>query len=463
MTKLVAVAKGPSLSLLKTQITQAEDLADLIEIRLDLLDVEALEHLREIPRTRPLVFTLRKLAHGGACTLSEPERLALFEDLLALKPEYCDIETDTELAFFEKVKEKFPRMKVIGSMHDFAKGKEHPEELFERMQKKEIDHYKLAVQAYSVNDALKLMMWAGKHQNLTCIAMGEDGNISRILAPLIGSEFCYAAIAAGDEEAGQLTLNDLVKIYRFKTLTPDTKIYALLGSPVDQSIGHVFHNRTLPEGNVYVKLHLDIPELPLFFSLMREFPFRGLSITMPLKEQLGRCITRIASEEGGNSINTIAFEDAYLIGYNIDGIAALDVLEKRAPVKGKKMVLLGSGGTGRAIAYEAVRRGASVRALNRTFERAKLLSEELNCEAGRLEDPQLHLADIVVNTIPADLVFDPESLPDHAIVMDLVYWHKNTPLLSAAKKRGCTCIHGEEVFEAQAVLQQKIWSAAELP
>jgi 3-dehydroquinate dehydratase / shikimate dehydrogenase len=457
MTRLIAVVKGPSLAAAKEEIAQAT-LADIHEIRLDLLDSRALLHLNELPRAKPHLYTFRKKTHGGARDIPEQDRLTLFEKCLAQNPEYCDIEADTDLAFFERVHEKYPRMQIIGSFHDFEIMPASLEELLERMHRPQISHYKIAVMAHTVNDALRLMAFAKDKEQLTCIAMGPDGQISRILSPVIGSEFCYAAIEEGDSPLGQLSLKSLCDIYRFRQLSKETKIYALLGDPVEKSAGHLFHNKSFPADAVYVKIHMPIPDMPLFFSIMRKFPFGGFSVTMPLKEQLGPFLTRIdpASATIG-SVNTIVVQDEHLIGYNTDGAGALNALERHRPVKGLKIAILGAGGSARAIAFEALKRQAKVTVLNRTLERAQALAKDFGCEAGPLEDFSKTRYDFLVNTVPVDLIFDPESLPSQAIVMDIVYWENETPLLKAAKSRGCVCINGLQMFQEQALLQQKIW------
>jgi 3-dehydroquinate dehydratase/shikimate dehydrogenase len=250
----------------------------------------------------------------------------------------------------------------------------------------------------------------------------------------------------------------LCDVYRFKKITPEWKIYALLGDPVNKSIGHLFHNKHLEKGAVYIKLHLPIPDMPRFFSTMRKFPFAGFSVTMPLKEQMTPYLTRIDPPSAAiGSINTILVQDEHLIGYNTDGAGALNALERHRPVKGLNVAILGAGGSARAIAYEAIQRKAKVVVLNRTFERAAALANDFGCEATPLEEFSRIRYDVLVNTIPADLIYDAESLSPAAIIMDIVYWESQTPLLKAAKERGCICINGLEMFQEQALLQQKIW------
>jgi 3-dehydroquinate dehydratase / shikimate dehydrogenase len=458
MTRLVGVVKGPTIAAAKEQMSRALPFADLIEIRLDLFDPKALLNLKELPRQKPIILTFRKKSQGGARDILEQERLALFEKCLSCQPEYCDIETDTDLSFFDRVCQKHPQMQIVGSFHDFEAMPANLEEVFEKMQRPQIAHYKIAVMAKTVNDALHLMAFAKEKKQLTCIAMGHDGQVSRILGPLIGSELCYAAVDEVDSPLGQLSLSSLCNVYHFRDLNPQTKIYALLGDPVDKSQGHLFHNQSFPPGAVYVKLHMAIPDMPRFFSLMRKFSFAGFSVTMPLKEQLEKYLTRIdpASIAIG-SVNTILVQDEHLIGYNTDGAGAMMALEHHGPVKGRRIAILGAGGSARAIAYEAIARGAKVIVLNRTVERAQALAKDFGCEAAPLEEFSKTRYDVLINTVPVDLIYDPQFLDPSAIVMDIVYWETETPLLKAARERGCLCINGWEMFQQQALLQQKIW------
>lgn len=134
---------------------------------------------------------------------------------------------------------------------------------------------------------------------------------------------------------------------------------------------------------------------------------------------------------------------------NTDGPGALNAIEKHTNVRGKRLAILGAGGTARAIAHEALKRGAMVSIYNRTIERAYQLAAEFGCTGHGLDE--LKDYDILVNTIPAQTVR--EILPA-ATVMDVIYAPKETPLLQAVKRAGCVCIYGEEMFIEQALLQQ---------
>ncbi len=458
MTQIVSIIYGPSISKAKEQLKKAAaEGADLAEIRLDRFELEELGRLSELPRSLPLIFTFRKKAHGGACELDDAERQSLFLRCLEANPDYCDIETDTESSFFEEVKKRHPKIKIIGSFHDLEK-MPPLEETLDAMQKPHVSHYKLAVLVQSASEAMKLLLFARERENLTCIGLGEAGQITRILGPLFGVGFCYAPIEKEDALFGQIALSDLHGIYRFRMLSPKTLIYALIGHPVAKSVGHLYHNKSFPKTAVYVKIDLDIPEMPLFFSLIRKLPFAGLSVTMPLKELLGKFLTSVEPDAAAiGSVNTMKIEEEHWRGFNTDGKGALQALERHVKVKGKHVVVLGAGGSARAIIFEALQKGAKVTVLNRTVERREALAKEFGCKAAGLDELGKLSFDVLINSIPADLLFDAKELPPKAVVMDIVYWEKETPLLKLAKERGCIAIGGMEMFEEQALLQQKIW------
>jgi 3-dehydroquinate dehydratase/shikimate dehydrogenase len=269
--------------------------------------------------------------------------------------------------------------------------------------------------------------------------------------------------ASGDVEKtgpGQLSVTELMDIYHYPQLNPKTSIYGLIGDPIEKSVGHIYHNAVFARRNVkavYVKMTVKPDELSEFISLAKELGMRGLSVTIPLKEKilpfvdmLDDCAKKIGA------VNTLLFQDGKILGTNTDGIGALDAIEKRVVVQGKKMVLLGAGGAARAIAYEAIVRGAHVLILNRTVQRAKETALALHCRGGGL-DALPDDYDILVNCSPDPMPIDAARIRPKTIVMDVVYSPHLTPFLQAAADRGCQIVQGEEMFLNQAVGQTAFW------
>ena len=432
------------------QIEKIAPWVDLVELRLDHFEIEA-------KPSCPVIFTLRKKEQGGVLEIDETTRLEKIEKYLELAPEYCDIEADTDPAFIERIAKKFPKVKWIGSYHNFNETPSDLGALLKTMENPHFAIYKIAVQANSTPDLLQLMIFAKESKApLSVMSMGEYGQPSRIIAPIVGSLLNYAGLDE-DPQLHRYSLKTLLGTFHYRQLSPDTLIYSLIGDPVEASPGHLFHNSRFQHNAVYIKMRVGGEEAPEGLKLIRQLPFGGLSVTIPLKELVSLHMDELTPAATAiGAVNTVIFREGRAIGANTDAPGALNAIEKYTPVREKRLAILGAGGTARAIAYEAMQRGALVSVFNRTTERAEALAEEFGCEGYALADLGSQPYDILVNTIPPKSGEVPQIRP-HAVVMDVVYHPKETPLLAAAKKKGCRCIYGEEMFVEQALLQQKEW------
>lgn len=421
------------------EINQVGSLADLIELRLDhFLEVSTL------PKPpRPTIFTFRKKEQGGARDLPEGERLSLLEQCLALEPEYCDIEADTDPVWIERMALRFPKIKWIGSYHNFEKTPDDLPAVLQGMKNPHFSIYKIALQARSTADMLRLMAFTKTCEvPLSAISMGEYGKPSRVLGKVFGSVLSYAGLQE-DITLGRYSLKELHEIFRFSQLNEQTQVYALIGDPVEQSPGHIFHNAKFQRNAVYVKMRIPESELEMCFPLIRKLGFSGLSVTIPLKEAI---VKFVEDTSGIGAVNTICGTK----GFNTDGIGALNAIEAKQSVKGKRVAILGAGGTARAIAFEAKKRGATISIYNRTLERA----HSLGYAGYHLDQLADHDYDILINTTPTSLKI---AMKPSKLVMDVVYSPKKTPLLQEAMSLGCQCVYGEEMFNNQALQQQDLW------
>ncbi|MGD0664985.1 MAG: type I 3-dehydroquinate dehydratase [Rhabdochlamydiaceae bacterium] len=284
-------------------------------------------------------------------------------------------------------------------------------------------YYKIATFANSTLDALKMLKFQRKHANVIGICMGEKGTLTRIMSP-----FTYAPLTESDKNAsGQLLWSELETIYRYRSITPDTRIYGLIGDPVSQSIGHLYHNdrfRQLKLDAVYVKMIVTPEELPQFFEAIEDLPFWGFSVTAPLKQKITGypANTLIRTEFGWQSCNT-------------DGVAARDVLGE---VAGKTIVILGSGGAAKAIESALSLQKAHVILLRRGME---ITSYDILINATSSPNP-----DFLDRFIPGKLVMDVAI--------------RTSPFLKRAASCGCRTMDGLPMYFAQAILQSKLWQRA---
>lgn len=279
---LVAVIKVSDLQTTRQQIKEAQQHADGIELRLDYAVTLDINFMTELRRTinLPIIFTLRKKSQGGFYSHTESQRLSDLFALCQLNPEYIDIEYDVSADFLEKIKSHYPKVKLICSYHNF---KETPEDLmgiFESLQHPCFYAYKIATHANNTLDALrmlKLVSTLHKQSILTGICMGEAGQCTRVLSPIVGNAMNYASLEAAHATApGQLTLAELLIDYRIKKLNKQSRIYATLTDDQKQ----VLYNQIielLNENAVYIKLHADQVSLGEIIRECSHLPFAGFS------------------------------------------------------------------------------------------------------------------------------------------------------------------------------------------
>ncbi|MBK7947964.1 MAG: shikimate dehydrogenase [Deltaproteobacteria bacterium] len=192
---------------------------------------------------------------------------------------------------------------------------------------------------------------------------------------------------------------------------------------------------------------------------------RQLSVSIPHKEAM---LALVDEQEpvvrAIGALNTVLREGDRLIGTNTDWIGALAALERVIPVQGQRAVVLGAGGTARAVVYALRQRGCEVFVLNRTRERADELVRALEAEGtGGLERLAALRPTILVNTTSVGMgewvsPVAADALDEGMVVLDAVYAPERTRLLAEAEARGATTVGGKWMLVYQAVEQLRRWT-----
>jgi shikimate dehydrogenase len=215
--------------------------------------------------------------------------------------------------------------------------------------------------------------------------------------------------------------------------------------------------------------HLPLPP-QLFAPTVRALPavgFRGVNVTIPHKEA-ALALADVATETARaiGAANTLTFENGRIHAENTDAGGFLSALN--APVFDRTALVLGAGGSSRAILYALQQGGArEIRVWNRSRERAEAVAAEFGAIVST--EP----AEIVVNCTSIGLL-DPEetfkALPIRAdelgagrLVVDLVYRHGGTLLLNAAKANGAEVVDGLEILVAQGAASLERWTGRTAP
>lgn len=433
-------------------LRKAKSLSHPLELRLDLfpsIDPEEVQNfLQTFPH--PILCTFRSSRDGGGFLGDRATQEEWIERILQWGPNFFDGEWLLERSFVERMQAQYPKTAWIHSCHEVREAPSNS--VLDRFWQKQGWGYKIVAHVESAQEALSWLLWKRRHLKVSVFCVGEGMEFSRILGAIDGNDLQFVYWERPLAK-GQLSLDMWKFRYRGESLSSRTKVYALLGNPVEQSIGDIYHNEVFQKEGldaVYVKIRVD--DLETFWPKALSWGFAGMSVTSPYKEKICPFLDRI--EDGGmGAINTIVEDRGKFLGYNTDGRGALDAIERHTPVRGKRLVILGAGGAARAIALEARNRGAFVTVLGRNREK---MGAWPGCEMGSFEDiPSSY--HILLHAASSSVDFPEEKLLAGAFAMDLVYAPRYTPFLQRAIVKGMVPIWGEEMFVLQAKGQFLLW------
>ena len=246
-----------------------------------------------------------------------------------------------------------------------------------------------------------------------------------------------------------------------------TELYGIIGNPVRHSLSPIIHNGAFRRmGLNAVYLAFEVKDLKDAMSGIRELGVRGLSVTIPFKTRILPYLDNIEDVAGKiRAVNTLSMKAGKLVGYNTDCCGALEALEEKVDLRGKKVILLGAGGAARAIGFGLKEKGCRVVIFNRSPHRAELLAKELGCAHHPLTSFKEMDGNILINAtsvgmhpLDTEIPVPKEILREGMMVMDIVYRPLKTKLLQEAEKRGCLTIDGLEMLARQGAGQLDIWT-----
>jgi 3-dehydroquinate dehydratase type I len=189
--------------------------ADLIEVRLDCLEIS--RKLSDVSASTkiPLIATNKLKSEKGFFTGTESERLQTLVNAAKNGFEYVDVDL-----LSPKHKESISQLKLVGakpivSYHKFdgALNVSAMEEILDEEIASGASICKIVTTAKQVEDnlpALSFVSFASSKAKLVCFCMGEHGKVSRLLSPLFGAFFTFASLETGNETAaGQMSVQEI--------------------------------------------------------------------------------------------------------------------------------------------------------------------------------------------------------------------------------------------------------------
>lgn len=254
-----------------------------------------------------------------------------------------------------------------------------------------------------------------------------------------------------------------------------TRRACVIGWPVKHSRSPLIHGYWLKKYGIDGSYTREAVTPEDFLAFVRSMPERGYcggNVTVPHKEAAFRLADEVSSEvRAVEAANTLVVKESRIGAMNTDIYGFTTHLTWMAPNwhrNKRPVVVLGSGGAARAVAYAVLQTGINkVRICNRTMERAVLLAgifgAKVEVVGWEEREDALAGAGLLVNTTtlgmagapPLDIRLD--ALPRDAVVMDIVYVPLETPLLREARRRGLLAVDGLGMLLHQAVPGFTAW------
>lgn len=272
-----------------------------------------------------------------------------------------------------------------------------------------------------------------------------------------------------------------------------TRLYCVFGDPVQHSFSPRLHNKAFDKANidgVYVAFRVNQETIQQAMNAVRALGICGCSVTMPNKLACIPYLDEIdPTAELIGSVNTLVVHDGKIKGYNTDGYGFLHTFEEMGvQIAGNKLVLLGLGGAGSAVALTAAMEYGlgEISVFNRSNgkswphaqEVVALINERTSCKAKLcdLNDKELLRtemsdAQMLGNTTNVGMgkfegqsvVPDASFFPEDMVVQDAIYSPAKSKLLELADEAGCRYTNGLSMLFHQGAKQLKLWTGVDMP
>ncbi|MEM6749773.1 MAG: type I 3-dehydroquinate dehydratase [Planctomycetota bacterium] len=497
--------------------------ADLVEYRIDDLadrPQDAAQLVAQSPL--PCLCTCRLAEEGGEFDGEETQRIALLEavGLASPGPSYLDLELASyqrsanlrqkvhlvvdqseNIESIEPGDEAAGRSaRLILSAHDFqGRPSNLTRKLADMAAHPACRVVKTAWMARSLRDNLEAFeLIRDSPKPAVALCMGEFGAPSRILAKKAGAFLTFARLDGDVGTApGQPTLHELLNLYRWKQQQPSTSVYGVIGWPIGHSKSPHLHNAGFSAAGfdgVYLPMPIP-PEYEHFKATVGAWiddphlHFNGASVTIPHKQNLlkfvrereghvdpladrvGAANTLVVKRDPSGAVRSLEARNS-----DVDG--ALDAIAQplggaRAELATRHAVVLGAGGSARAVIAGLVDTGAAVTLCHYKPEPAHKLAEEFGIDAAPWDQRTAVDANLWINTTPVGMhpnVDDsplgdttPDAFGPGVVVFDAVYNPPETKFLQQARAAGCAVATGVEMFLRQAAAQFEAWTNQPAP
>ena len=452
-----------------TELTALPDSVEWLEVRADLLGDIDPEWVRSHFRGR-LLYSLR--THEAPDRQQRLKAAARFYDRI-------ELETDTDLS--DELFQQIPSEKRLLAWYGQASELSELNDRFEQISAVPASVYKLVSTATTIaEEFLPLSLLKSlKRTDTIAFSTGSLGFWNRLVALQLGSPAIFGLAGSGSIVDMEPSIGKLINDYQLPELNSVKETFAIIGNPIFHSLSPRLHNasyRSMNHPALFVPLRVSsFAEFWREFVLSRKLdslgmPINGMTVSSPHKEEAllkAKTVSALArqSEAANILVRNNGWWDADTTDPDVIYTASRD---RSVRVKEKRAAVIGCGGAGRAIAAALVESGAGVTLINRGAERGEHAATLLGLPYMPLRDFDADGYDIVVNATPVgrdtdEVPFKVEQLNDGAVVIDLVYGSRPTPLVDTTRARQQIAIDGRDVLVTQVRHQFRLVTGKDMP
>jgi 3-dehydroquinate dehydratase/shikimate dehydrogenase len=472
--------------------------ADIAELRVDCLDPNERLLIRRFPGQAgiPVILAIRRAVDGGFFEGGEGARVHLMAKGLAYADTdkrhnfaYLEIDKDLTIPSLEEAARTF-RTRIIRSCYNFKGSDAELASTIRSICHSEDELAKIEVAASSITDVHKLLRAAREcpKQEKILVALGHYGTCSKILAEQFGSFLSYAGAHAEKDTLmvpGDIDAKDLGDLYRFRKITKATRLFGIIGYPLNATGGLHFFNTTFKFEDmdaVYVPFPSD--SIKACMELAQDLNVEGLSVTVPYKESVIPFLdSKSAEVQSIGACNAMRFGDQGWAGVNTEAKGFSDSVVPfidHQRIRRLRATVIGAGASAKAVIFELHRMGAKVLVLHRAPHQARELASPYQFAWGGLGSQGIGMIpkfnDIIIQAtlsgvedINADAQMDSANtmatynFTGREKVMDLMYKSEVTPFLKPAMDAGCKIQNGYDMLIRQSQYQYAYFMGREFP
>lgn len=451
------------------ELTALSDAVEWLEVRADVVGDIDPDWLRSHFKGR-LLYALRTDGES----LNRPQRLKT----AARYYDRIELEAGTDLS--EELLQIVSPEKRLVSYYGSVSNLSELSDRFEQIASVPAGVYKIVTDAKTITEEfLPLSLLKSLNRSDTiAYSNGPLGFWNRIVALHVGSPAIFGLVTGGSVTAMEPAIGKLIADYGLPEVDFASELFAIIGNPIFHSLSPRLHNasyRAMDYPAVFVPLRVES-----FAEFWREFvgsrklaefglPINGMTVASPHKEEAvvtAKQISEMARQT--EAANILVRNNGWWTADTTDpDVVYTASRDHSVSVKEKRAAVIGCGGAGRAIAAALVESGAGVTLINRGADRGEHAASLLGLPYIPLRDFDAEGYDIVVNATPVgrdtdEVPFELKQLSDGAVVIDLVYGSRPTPLVGTTRARQQVAIDGRDVLVTQVRHQFRLMTGKEM-